>query len=211
MIKNIIFDFGGVLIDLDTTRTGVALEAMTKIPAAEIYSKHKELFDNYEKGETITENFMWNIQNLCDKVPQGFEIIQAWNAMIVGWNPAKLVFIEEVKKKYKTYLLSNTNELHIDYVRRDLVRNHQIEDFETKFFTKAYYSYEIKMRKPDLEIYNYVIKDAQINPSESLFIDDNLDNILAAREVGLFAYHHPANDMIDLDKIIASIEEPSDC
>jgi glucose-1-phosphatase len=211
MIKNIIFDFGGVLIDLDTSRTAVALEAMTKIPAAEIYPRHKELFDNYEKGETITENFMWNIQNLCDKVPQGFEIIQAWNAMIVGWNPAKLVFLEEVKKKYNTYLLSNTNELHIDYVRRDLVRNYKIDDFEERFFNKAYYSYEIKMRKPDLEIYSYVIQDAKINPSESLFIDDNLDNVLAAREVGLFSYHHPANDMIDIDKIIASIEESSDC
>jgi glucose-1-phosphatase len=202
-IKNIIFDFGGVLIDLDTNRTANALEAMTGIPAQEIYPTHKELFDNYEKGLLITENFMWNIQNLCKDVPQGFEVIQAWNAMILGWNPLKLQFLEEVKNRYHIYLLSNTNELHIDHVRRDLESNHKIENFEEYFFKKVYYSHEIKMRKPDLEIYSYVINDLGIDPKETLFIDDNLDNVIGARAAGINSYHHKTNELIDIDSIIS--------
>jgi putative hydrolase of the HAD superfamily len=207
-IKNIIFDFGGVLIDLDPTKTYLALgELMEKSPkdALALYEKNKVLFDNYEKGKVITENFLWNLQNMCPKIPQSHVIIAAWNAMLLGWNPDKLKFLFEIKQQYNIYLLSNTNEVHLDWVKRDLKKNHSIENFEELFFKKAYYSHLIEMRKPDLEIYQHVLQDADLKADETLFIDDNATNIEAAKSLGIFTHVHITNAPIDINKIIKNL------
>jgi glucose-1-phosphatase len=207
-IKNIVFDFGGVLLDLDPSKTFeglVALMGNQNVSAKELYHKHKSLFDGYEKGEIIMENFLWHLQSMCIEVPDAPILLQAWNAMLLGWNPNKLSFLEEVKNKYQIFLLSNTNEIHINWVRRDLKRNHNIVDFEKRFFTKAYYSYEMKMRKPDTEIFNFVISDSKLDPQETLLIDDNAENIEAARQCGWNVYLLKTNSEIDLEKIIQGL------
>lgn len=208
-IKNIIFDFGGVLLDLDPTKSFLALgELMEKSPkeALALYEVNKTLFDDFEKGKVITENFLWKLQNMCPKIPQSHVIIAAWNAMLLGWNPEKLKFLHEIKTKYHIYLLSNTNEVHLEWVRRDLKKNHGIPDFENLFFKKAYYSHLIEMRKPDAEIYEYVLNDAQIKAGETLFIDDNVTNIEAALSLGIKSHLHITNAPIDIHKIIKSFE-----
>ncbi len=206
-VKNIIFDFGGVLIDLDFKKTYEALEKILAVNASDIYPQNQKLFDDYEKGKVITENFLWNLQNLTKKVPESHILVKAWNAMILGWNPEKLKFLQEIGKNYDVYLLSNTNELHIDYVRKDLKYNHGIDDFENTFFKKAYYSHIVGMRKPEKEIYEFVLNDSCLNPAETLFIDDNIDNVNAARNVGIISHHHETNALIGIEEILKKVSE----
>lgn len=208
-IKNIVFDFGGVLLDLAPEKTFTALAKLMggdEQMAKDMYVKHAALFDNYESGKIIMENFLWNLQNMCKDVPDITFVISAWNAMLLGWNKDKLALLKDLKSKYNVYLLSNTNEIHLNWVRRDLRRNHQIVDFEKLFFHKAYYSHELGMRKPDREIFDFVIADAGIVPSETIFIDDNAANIETAKIVGLNAFLFETNAHLDLDKIIANFE-----
>jgi glucose-1-phosphatase len=206
-IKNIVFDFGGVLLDLAPEKSFTALAKLMggdEGVAQEMYVKHAALFDNYESGKLIMENFLWNLQNMCKEVPDITDVINAWNAMLLGWNLDKLALLKDLKSKYNVYLLSNTNEIHLNWVRRDLRRNHHVVDFEKVFFHKAYYSHELGMRKPNKDIFEFVISDAGIVPSETVFIDDNAANIETAKTLGFNAFLFETNAPLDLDNIIAS-------
>ncbi len=199
-IENIIFDFGGVLLELYSDKTYRALSDLLQIdfsfdnlPAEVVLFLYK-----FEKGEMRFETFLWNLQRLsAHKTPQPRPIIDAWNAMLGGWQPSKLELLKTLKPHFNLYLLSNTNETHLDWVYKDLRVNHNINNFESRFFTKAYYSHLIGMRKPDIEIYNFVINDSGVDPTKTLFIDDNLDNIKIARKAGLNVIHHKCNDSLD--------------
>ena len=198
-IKNIVFDFGGVLLDLDVNRT---YEALRQVMGFEgeghyIYEINKDIFDSFETGHTIVENFLWKLQNKSKRVPPVDKLIAAWNAMLLGWNPAKLELLAEIKSQYRTFLLSNTNELHIEWVRRDLKNKHQITDFDTRFFEKTYYSHLIGMRKPNVDIFEFIIADANIDPAETLFIDDNVHNIEMAADLGFQTRLHETNANLD--------------
>ncbi len=210
MIKNIIFDFGGVLLNLDPELTFSELSEVTGIPMTgeNIPAQIFKVMLGYEKGEINTETFLWHLQKESTKLtPQPDKLIKAWNAMLRGWNPERFEFLLELRKNYKVFLLSNTNELHIDWVIRDLNKNHAITDFETRFFDRTFYSHNMQMRKPELSIYNTVIEETGINASETLFIDDNIDNVSAAISAGWKAtYHDPKTEIIDqLPKYLKSI------
>lgn len=199
VIKNIVFDFGGVLLDLDVNRT---FEALRQVMGFEgnghlIYEQHRAIFDDFEMGHTIVENFLWKLQNKSRRVPPVDKLIAAWNAMLLGWNPEKLLLLEELKGQYRTFLLSNTNELHIEWVRRDLKNNHLISDFDSRFFEKTYYSHLVGKRKPDADIFQFVIADTKINPAETLFIDDNAHNIETAAGLGFQTRLHETNAPLD--------------
>ena len=116
----------------------------------------------------------------------------------MGWNPDRFKFLEELRKKYKVFILSNTNDLHLDWVMKDLKKNYKIKDFDTRFFDKTFYSHLMRMRKPEEKIYREVLKEAGIKASETLFIDDNKDNVMKAKKVGIKAVvHDPKNEIID--------------
>lgn len=202
MIKNIIFDFGGVLLDLDMQRSYDALNALTGLDYSleTLPDSFRQKVVEYETGQISTETFIWFWQHLCTpNIPQGEEIIKAWNAMLLGWQPEKFAFLDHLRTKYKVFLLSNTNVLHIEWVRRDLKKNHGITDFETRFFDKAFYSFEMGLHKPDKNIFLQVLIDAGINASDSLFIDDALINVQAAASVGIHGYHHnPSKNLISV-------------
>jgi glucose-1-phosphatase len=109
--------------------------------------------------------------------------------------------LERLAKKYTLYVLSNTNQTHIDWVHEDLKKNHHISEYEQRFFTKVYYSHEIHLRKPDVEIYEYVLQNANLNAAETLFIDDNYDNVQAAQSIGIQVIHHLlGNEIVDILK-----------
>jgi glucose-1-phosphatase len=196
----IIFDFGGVLLDLDIEKTYEELSRLVGFDPIDtdiLVSKLYESFEEVETGQIAGETFIWRIQNLTDKNIDPVKILHAWNAMLLGWNKSKLDFLERIGKKYPVYLLSNTNELHIDWVMKDLDKNHQITDFDTRFFKKTYYSHKIGFRKPDEEAFNYVLIDAKLDPSKTLFVDDNYTNILGASKLGFQVIHHPTNDSLE--------------
>lgn len=209
MIENIIFDFGGVLLNLDYSKTYQALSKVLEVEIEDTTSlgaAMEDVFNDFERGNISEETFLWNLQRLNNKTPNPRALIDAWNAMLLGWNPARFEMLKRLNKKYKVYLLSNTNSLHIDWVHKDLKNNHNTISFEVEYFDKAYYSHLIHMRKPDHEIYRYVIDDAAINPQKTIFIDDNLSNIQAANECDLIGIHHdPKHDIVDvIDQYIAN-------
>ncbi|MFT4533964.1 MAG: HAD superfamily hydrolase (TIGR01549 family) [Saprospiraceae bacterium] len=201
MIKNIIFDFGGVLLNLDQELTFSELSEVTGIPmtSEDIPAHIFKVLLGYEKGEINTETFLWHLQKESTTlIPQPDRLIKAWNAMLLGWDPGKFDFLLELRKDYKVFLLSNTNELHIEWVLRDLKKNHNITDFDTRFFDRTFYSHKMKMRKPEEQIYRTVIEETGVNASETLFIDDNKNNVSAAISAGWKAILHDAKtDIID--------------
>lgn len=209
MIKNIIFDIGGVLLDIDYNLTYTKLSEVMgiDIERKNIPSHIFKLMLGYEKGEINTETFLWNLQKESSKLtPHADKLIKAWNAMLIGWNPKRLVFLEELSAKYSLFVLSNTNDLHMEWFRRDLKKNHKITNFDTKYFDKTFYSHLMRMRKPENKIYKRVLKEAEIKAEETLFIDDNMENVKKARKVGLQAvYHNPKDEIIDsLDGYLAN-------
>lgn len=205
-IKNIVFDFGGVLIDLDVTRTFKAMSEVLEMEVnKELFHQHKGLFEDYEGGQISTETFLWRFQYMSKKVPDAAAVIKAWNAMIVGWNPEKLEFLNDISKKYNTYLLSNTNEVHLQWIHRDLKNNHNISDFDSKFFKKTYYSHLLRMRKPNAEIFEFILNDAGIEKSETVFIDDMIENIEVAKSLGIHTIHHETNAALSEQYIISHL------
>jgi putative hydrolase of the HAD superfamily len=184
-IRNIIFDFGGVLFDIDFGRT---IDAFRRLgfPAFEnMYSQYQadQLFRKLEKGEIDADTF-------CDVMikagPEGNsrqQILEAWNALLIGYRKESMEYLSVLKNKYRIFLLSNTNIIHYNNFTSIFPITAGHPDLESHF-DKAYFSHFIGMRKPDAAIYEFVLEDAGIRAEESLFIDDTLPNIDAAAAMG---------------------------
>ena len=127
------------------------------------------------------------------------QVVHAWNAMILDFPIARLAFLEQLKQTKKVYLLSNTNEIHIQAVNRSLqaVTHHSLD----YFFDKVYLSHEVNMRKPHAEIFEFVCRDIGIMPQEALFIDDTIRHVEGAKKVGLVAHHLHQQDIVELGLI----------
>lgn len=199
LIKNIIFDFGGVLFDIDYRITE---EAFSNLLGKEFSFKKapglKRILLQYETGKINTETFIWNIQKHCGPTVQGRDVMKAWNSMLLSFPKERIDFLIELRKKYKVFLLSNINELHAGFVDRYVKKNYTLTDWQKLCFDKVYYSHIIQMRKPTKSIYRFVLKDAGIKADESLFIDDLAENIRGAKAVGLQAIqHNPEDEIID--------------
>jgi glucose-1-phosphatase len=192
-IKNIIFDLGNVLLDIDIPATERALRHLFGENYQKAFEKcHADnIFNLYETGKMGEKAFFQHIRAASEQNISDAQIKKAWNAMLLDFNMERFEMLARLKKNYHLYLLSNTNTTHLVWFRHLLKAKYDIPDFETRFFVKAYYSHKIKLRKPDAEIYDYVVKNAQISPAETLFIDDNADNIAAAQRAGWHTILHP--------------------
>jgi glucose-1-phosphatase len=199
-IKNIIFDFGNVLLDIDYQLSYEALSKLLNIDLQEMPVSLKKVFDNYEKGAINLETFLWNLQQHANSdMPHGHQLIPAWNAMLIGMQSNRFDFLRRLQKNFKVYLLSNTNATHLDWVYAHLKKVHKITDFDETYFDKTYYSHLVEMRKPDPEIYQYVQADAQLIPNETIFFDDIEVNLDAPDKLGWFTYlHDPQDDIIEV-------------
>ncbi len=198
-IKNIIFDFGGILLDLDYSLSFDKLKELLNIEG-DIPEEVQLILDEYEMGYFSEGSFIHRLQRLTDDVIRERALVDAWNAMLLKVEIHKLDFVKNLRSTYNTYLLSNTNHTHLTYVRQKMMPAVNIEPrvFEMDHFIKAYYSHEVKYRKPNHDIYEHVIADSHLNPSETLFIDDNADNVRGAKEVGLHAVvHDPTLDITE--------------
>ncbi|MBP9068159.1 MAG: HAD family phosphatase [Bacteroidia bacterium] len=187
-IKNIIFDLGGVIINLDTTATIKAFVDLGINDFATIYSQLSQtnLFDQFDKG-LITENYFFNsIKNQFDLKKPLHDLEKAWNAMLLDFPKQRLDSLKKYKESHRTFLLSNTNETHIREFHRTLHQNYGMRDLD-QFFEKVYFSCRVNMRKPDKEIFELVLKQNQLDPAETLFIDDTIHHVEGAKRVGLHA------------------------
>ncbi|MBK6522827.1 MAG: HAD family phosphatase [Sphingobacteriaceae bacterium] len=187
-IKNIIFDLGGVIINLDTTATIKAFVDLGINDFENIYSQlaQTNLFDQFDKG-LITENYFFNsIKNQFDLKKPLHDLEKAWNAMLLDFPKQRLDSLKKYKESHRTFLLSNTNETHIREFHRTLHQNYGMRDLD-QFFEKVYFSCRVNMRKPDKEIFELVLKQNQLDPAETLFIDDTIHHVEGAKRVGLHA------------------------
>ena len=186
MIKNIIFDFGGVIYDIEHEKTKDAFSRLGIKDFEELYGHavQTKLFEDFELGKISPAIFRRAIKkhlpnNISDK-----EINAAWNALLIGFKTERLELLEKLGKHYRNFLLSNTNQIHYQYYMGELKTQNRLKKFNG-FFEKLYFSHHIGMRKPDAEIFEYVLFDNQIMAEETVFIDDYDLNISAANSVGL--------------------------
>lgn len=199
IIRNIIFDLGGVMLDLDADRTFRAFEAMG-FTNEELASnkKYRKIFWQFEIGELSPEEFCENIKLALKRRVSTKEIKDAWNAMILGFKPEKIKFLREINSGYRTFLLSNTNYFHEKIYSRMLSETFGLSMAD--IFEKHYYSHLLGMGKPDPEIFNYVLKDSDLIAQETLFVDDSLQHIQSAQKLGIQCFHFPVNG--DLEEVL---------
>ena len=193
-IKNLIIDFGGVLIDLDRSR---CIENFKKLglPNVEVMLDlyhQQDFFHNYEKGLISSEDFRNILREKIGKPVTDAQIDDAWNSFLLSIPEYKLDLLLRLRKDYVVYLLSNTNDLHWQWSLQHVFpyKTFRAEDY----FEHIYLSYEMKMAKPDVEIFQKVLDDTGINPKETLFIDDSEANCRTAETLGISTYTPKAGE-----------------
>lgn len=184
-LKNIIFDLGAVLINIDYKKTERAFIELGFDNFEAMYSQFTAdaVFEKLETGKISNEDFYDKLISLNDNNITATQIKNAWNEIILDWRVESLHFLETLSPKYKLFLLSNTNAIHHEYFHNSLKAETQRTEIDS-LFTKAYYSHEIHLRKPNEDIFEFVAKDANIIMEETLFIDDSSNNILTAKQLG---------------------------
>ena len=199
-IKNIIFDLGGVILNLDYSKTADEFKKIGVLHFKDLYSQKKQtlLFDDFEKGKIQPGEFISSLNDSENLKIKEIDFINAWNAMLLEISTEKLEFIYRLKKDYKIFLLSNTNEIHINKFESNLKKNNMLEQFY-KCFDKIYYSSRMGKRKPDKNCFNQVLEENGLLAENTLFIDDTTQHILGAKKVGLNTFHLEKNkSIIDL-------------
>lgn len=187
-IKNIVFDFGGVLVDLNRENAVKRFEKLGVKEADALIDKYhqKGIFLEVEDGSINAEEFRQKISKLAGKELTFEEIQHAWLGFVAEISQYKLDYLLELRKNYKVYLLSNTNPYVMGWARssRFTCVGRPLDDY----VDKVYASYEIGKVKPDPAIFEYMIKDASLLPEETLFVDDGSSNIEMAKELKFHTY-----------------------
>lgn len=187
-IKNLILDFGGVIINLTRNR---CIESFANL-GVDVHEmlinnyQHKDMFMQLELGNISPEVFYDLIRKIASQNLTNEQINEAWIAMLADVPDSKFELLLELRKRYNVFLLSNTNIIHWDWAEENIF---SYKGFQSKdFFDGIYLSFDLHMIKPDAEIFNHVLQDANILPEETLFIDDALVNCKAAEELGIWTY-----------------------
>ncbi len=195
----VIFDLGGVILNLDYQRTIDAFKKLGLSNFEDMYTQASQnnIFDDYETGEISSQHF---INLLLPYLPLGTspnKVVHAWNSMILDFPLDRLELLDDLKTKRRTFLLSNTNELHLQEVLRSLSKttNRTLESY----FEKVYYSHIVNLRKPNSNIFEFVCREQKLIPSETLFIDDTIGHINGSNTFGLKGFHlEKGKTIIDL-------------
>ena len=184
-IKNIIFDFGGVIVDLDRERCIEAFERLgVNVRDALGQYVQSGVFSGIETGEIGTEEFCDALRGISGRTDvHDRKIIDAWNEFLVGIPSERLECLASIRDKFHLFMLSNTNRIHWTLSTNDffLYRGRTV-DF---YFEKIFLSYKLGMAKPDSRIFKLAIKESGVKPEETLYIDDSKDNCEAAAKEGL--------------------------
>ncbi len=197
MIKNIIFDFGDVFINLDKEAT---YKELAKLGVTEISEEMMHQYHQYEMGLITTDEF---VSYFHDKFNISKEdLIRSWNAILLDFPEYRLKFLKELAatNQYRLFLLSNTNDLHISWIQ-----NNWGEALYNEFkscFEQFYLSHEINYRKPNKNIFEFVLQENNLQASETFFIDDTKENTDAAQLLGIHVWNNcpKTEDIVDLLK-----------
>lgn len=193
-VDNIILDLGGVIINLNQEFTHRAFQQLFPVDYAEIIEKSQtqQLFEKYETNQVSTAEFL-EFFKIFNPLIHENQLIEAWNKMLLDIPQERIHLIEKLSKKYNVYLLSNTNKLHYKAIENQYQNISKNGTFES-LFKKSYLSYRIGLRKPNQEIFEYLLHDANLKPVNTLFIDDSLEHINAALKLNIKAQHLNLNN-----------------
>lgn len=185
MIKNIIFDFGDIFINLDKQAT---YTEMAKLGVTEISQDMMETYFKYEMGLISTDEFVGFYKEKFPTITKE-ALVYAWNAILLDFPEHRFTFLKELAKtkKYRLFLLSNTNDLHISWIKNDWGME-LYSDFKN-CFEQFYLSHEINFRKPNTNIYEFVLNENKLKPEETLFVDDLKENTDSAESLGIHVWN----------------------
>jgi HAD superfamily hydrolase (TIGR01509 family) len=188
--KAVIFDLGGVLLDINYQATEKALRGLLGPQSDRYYlqTKQSSLFDDFETGRIQPDQFYQGISDLAGTLLHAPAITEAWNAMLGRLPRERMAFVQEVAARRRLFLLSNTNVIHKAAFDAIIAEDFPGQNFDA-YFEAAYYSHLIGLRKPHPEVYRFVTDRHGLDPARTLFIDDNKDNVEGARQAGLLAFH----------------------
>ena len=196
-IKSVIFDLGGVIYGVDYHKTINAFKALGIDRFEEVYAKagQSDLFNDLEEGKISRDVFVERIKTLSGQDMISSHIFIAWNSMLLGFMPDALTCLKRLRGSYRLFLLSNTNEIHIQEIE-SRVGAEVFSDF-CALFEKVYLSHELGLRKPHPEVFTHIIEEQGLAASETLFIDDSIQHVEGAIKAGLRAYHLTDDQTID--------------
>lgn len=186
----IIFDFGGVILDIDPDLSRRRFAEMLGIENARKLEA-EQLPQLYEKGLISRTEFVSRINQIAGTQLSADEILSAWNAMLLNYKPARIEWIKRLRTTHRLLLLSNTNDSHFEYFHNKLIAEYGVTFYQ--LFDHVYLSHEMGMLKPSHEIYETVIAQQQLNLQRTLFIEDTARNVEGAQEVGLQTLLIPRN------------------
>ena len=189
-IKNIIFDLGGIFINLNFKLTEQAFIDLGITEFPRMYNQHhsNDLFEQLETGMISANEFYDAFRQESQSQLTTEQIKIAWNAMLLDFPPERLQWLDTIRQKYKVYLFSNTNRIHYEAFMEILSRKNGCTDFN-KYFLGAYYSHEMGLRKPYIASFQKILEEQKLLAAETLFIDDTATNIEGAQKVGLQTIH----------------------
>ena len=199
--KNLVFDLGNVIIDIDYQlpidefQKLVPTDSGLNFSSIVSYSTQHKIFDLFEKGQITVPQFRTELRQFLKQDVLDSDIDLAWNSILLTYPKAKFDMLLELKKRYRTFALSNINELHVDAIDAAVRQKFGVTKF-ADFFQAAYYSNEMGCRKPEPEIYEKLLRAENLKPEETFFVDDKLENIEAAKALGIQAYHLPERDKL---------------
>jgi putative hydrolase of the HAD superfamily len=198
-IKNIIFDFGKVLLNIDPALSAKAFMELGIKDGIDFWGSRSssDLLIGLEKGTITPDEFR---QGALEMLVPGIttqQVDEAWNALLLDLPPQRVEKLKTLKSQYRLFLLSNSNQIHYECF---------MSRFEQEFgfsldtlFEKRWFSHQVGMVKPNQEIFDFVLNDAGLNPAETLFIDDTLVHVESARKAGINAVHlQPGMDITEL-------------
>jgi putative hydrolase of the HAD superfamily len=189
-VKNIIFDLGGVIINLNYQLTRKAFENLGVANFNDLYTQHhaNPLFEQLEVGAIEPEAFYEALRQATGLTLTNSQIETAWNAMLLDFPVERLLWLDQIKNKYNIYLFSNTNAIHYKAFTTIYAQTAPLVGLNPNFnhfFKTAYYSHTLKQRKPAVAAFEAVLQDAKLDPAQTLFIDDTISNIEGAQKAGL--------------------------
>ena len=189
-IQNIIFDLGGVILNIDNLITEKAFESMGARDFHRYFGHGfaASFFRDYEIGRISDTQFIDQLRQLTGTSVPDQAIVKGWNAMLLDFPAERIDLLKKLGEKYTLYLFSNTNALHLAELRNIYARTFDGGSLEAHF-TKAYYSHLLRLRKPDLASFRHIIEENKLDPRSTLFVDDALVNVEGANAAGLVGYY----------------------
>ena len=188
-IKNIIFDFGNVLLNINPALTAEAFKKLGIKDESDFFGGRSsiELMVKYERGQATSEEFIQAISSSVSDIVTNKEIIDAWNALLLDFPSKRVELLQQLRSDYRLFLLSNTNQIHFEKYTQQFqaIYGYPLESL----FEKMWFSHQIGLSKPDTAVFEFVLKDKNLNPAETLFIDDTLMHVEAACKSGIYGWH----------------------